>query len=92
MDDMKTEMCDHSEETKHFLRLTQSLTLPGCRVFQHHSRACSALTGIVCEEESYQWICARLGLPTVPSVASCFAAGILWRVQKNLTLPYSFNN
>lgn len=78
---------ENSEVSKHFLRLTQSLTLPGCRVFQHLSRATSALTGIVCEEESYhQWIYTRLGLPTVPSVASCFAAGILWRMQKKLTL------
>lgn len=35
---------------------------------QHSSKASSGPTAIVCEEESYQWISARLGLPTVPSV------------------------
>lgn len=34
--------------------------------------------GIVCEEESYRRICARLELPTVPFVPSCFATGILF--------------
>lgn len=46
--------------------------------FQHSSKASSALTAIVGGEESYQWICVRLVLPTVPSAPSCFATGILW--------------
>lgn len=36
--------------------------------FRHSSEASSGLKAIVCEEESYQWICARLGWPTVPSI------------------------
>lgn len=58
-------------------KLTKSLVLPSCRIFQHPSGASSVPTCIVWVEESYQRICTRLGLPTVPSVASCFAAGIL---------------
>ena len=45
-------------------------------IFQHPSRSTKALNSIVCED-NYQRLCKRLGLPTVPSVASCFAAGIL---------------
>lgn len=41
-------------------------------------------TGIVCWEESYQRICTRLGLPTVPSAPSCFAAGILLAGAKSM--------
>lgn len=36
--------------------------------FRHSSDASSDPTAIVCEEESYQWICVRLGWPTVPSI------------------------
>lgn len=62
--------------------------------FQHSSTASLGLTAIVWGEESYQWICARLGLPTIPSAPSCFATGILlgrgwgwrWRWVKKGTL------
>lgn len=81
-ENVKTGRCDYSVVTKLYLRLTHSSSLPGCLVFQHTSRDSPALTGIVCEEEGYQWICTRLGLPTVPSVASCFVARIFLKERK----------